>query len=144
MTVKILAACLAQVAGAVGDEPPTVELNGGMQGQLLSLGRRNYVLTAAVKITDKGQDHVLLLLFGAPSAVDDASVGFELPQAVNGVAFCRGPNINPRAPRLCVGLPKVDDENLFPLQGYTEFAARSLDAPSVVQPPGQTADTHTL
>jgi hypothetical protein len=66
-------------------------------------------------------------------------VRFELLQAVNGVAFCRGPNINPPAPRLCVGLPRVDDENLFPLQGYTEFAAWSLDAPEV-QPPAQTAD----
>ena len=121
MTARLIASCLLLVATAAAQETPTVELNGGMQGQLLSLGRQGYGLTAAVKIANKAQDHVFVLLFGAPSAVDDAGVRFDVMQAINGVAFCRGPAINPPSPRLCVGLPTVDDENLFPLQGYTEI-----------------------
>jgi hypothetical protein len=74
MMAKLLA---SYVLLAAAQETPTVELNAGMQAQLLSLGRQGYGLTAAVKITNKGQDHVFLLLFGAPSAVDDAGVRFD-------------------------------------------------------------------
>src|ERR1035438_8759323 len=92
--MRLIASCLLLVATAAAQETPTVELNGGMQGQLLSLGRQGYGLTAAVKIANKAQDHVFVLLFGAPSAVDDAGVRFDVMQAINGVAFCRGPAIN--------------------------------------------------
>ena len=71
--VKIPASCLLPVAAAAAQEIPTVEWNGGLQGPLLSLGRRGRVLTAAAKTTYSGQDHVSLLLFGAPSAVDKCS-----------------------------------------------------------------------
>jgi len=92
---KLLASCVLLVATAAAQEAPTVELNGGMQAQLLSLGRKGYGVTAAFKIANKGQDHVFLLPFGAPSAIDDAGVRFDVMQAVNGVAFCRGPAVNP-------------------------------------------------
>jgi hypothetical protein len=62
MTAKLLASCLLLVTFAAAQEIPTVELNGGLQGQLLSFGRQGRFLTAAVKITNKGQDHVFLLL----------------------------------------------------------------------------------
>jgi hypothetical protein len=40
MTTRLIALCLLLTATAVAQETPTVELNGGMQGQLLSLGSK--------------------------------------------------------------------------------------------------------
>jgi hypothetical protein len=83
MTAKLLASCLLLASAAAAQETPTVELNGGMQAQLLALGhQRDAVLTAAVKITNKGQDHVFLLLYGIPSAIEDSGGRFDVLQAV--------------------------------------------------------------
>ena len=125
MTGKILASCLLLVATASAQEPkPTVELNGGLEAQLLTLGRgkgSRPVLTAAVKITNKGQDNVFLLLFGPVSAVDDAGGRFDSVEDITGVAYCPGPQTNPPSTRRCVGIPQVDDQYLFSLQGYTQI-----------------------
>jgi hypothetical protein len=119
MTAKLLASCLLLVAGAAGQQNPTVELNGGLEAQLLTLGRdARSILTAAVRITNKGQDHVFLLFIGPPSAVDNAGGVFDF-QSVNGVAFCRGTQ-NPPSTRVCIGKP-MDEKYLSPLQGYTEI-----------------------
>lgn len=126
MTGNILASCLLLVATAAAQEPKaTVQLNGGLEAQLLTLGRNSKgprpVLTAAVKITNKGQDNVFLLLFGPISVVDDAGGRFDSVDDVTGVAYCPGPSTAPPSTRLCVGVPRVEDENLFSLQGYTQI-----------------------
>src|ERR1017187_7488045 len=99
MTAKILASCLLLVAAASAQEKPTVELNGGLEAQLLALGRNSKgsrpVLTAAVKITNKGQDNVFLLLFGPVSAVDDAGGHFDSVEDINRVAYWPGQQTNP-------------------------------------------------
>ncbi len=105
---------------------PTVELNGGMQAQILSLGRDTKsmgrpMLTATVKIANNGKDYVSLLLFGSLSAVDNAGGRFDVVRSVAGVAYCPGPQTNPPSTRLCVGIPRVEDQYLFPLRGYSEI-----------------------
>jgi hypothetical protein len=42
-------------------------------------------------------------------------------QAVTGVAYCPGPRTNRPSFRLCIGVPRVDDQYLFPMQGYTDI-----------------------
>ena len=40
---------------------------------------------------------------------------------MSGVAFCEGPHEVPPRARTCIGLPKVEPQFLFPMQGYTEI-----------------------
>jgi hypothetical protein len=92
--------------------------------QLLNLGRAGPVvtaLTASVKITNKSADYIYLLLFGEPSAIDDAGGNWSIVFSVTGAAYCPGPQTNPPSYRRCVGIPRVDNY-LFPLNGYTEIA----------------------
>lgn len=107
-------------AGQKADENRTVQLNGGLQAQILSLGRDSStprpVLTAAIKISNTGQNHAFVMLYGEPSAIDDAGGKFEpAPGAVSGIAYC---GVVPAG--LCVGMPRPDD-HLYPLEGYTEI-----------------------
>lgn len=77
-------------------------------------------LTASIKILNNSEDYVYLLLFGEPSAIDDAGGHFSIVSSVTGAAYCPGPQSSPPTFRLCVGVPRVDD-HLFPMQGYTEI-----------------------
>jgi hypothetical protein len=74
--------------------------------------------------------HVFILLFGEPSAFDDAGGHYGIISEVAGAAYCPGPQTNPPSFRLCVGKPRVDNQYLFPLDGYTEIE------------PGQAATVH--
>lgn len=91
--------------------------------QLMNLGRSGPVvtaLTASVKITNNSEDYIYLLLFGEPSAIDDAGGHWSIVSSVTGAAYCPGPQSNPPTYRRCVG-PRLDDVNLFPLNTYTEI-----------------------
>jgi hypothetical protein len=111
-----LAALLLALASPAQNLPdkPTVELNGGMTAQLLSLSRdpNGRDITAAVKVTNTGTNHVSLMISGTPSAVDDAGVSF-LAGTVSGVGWCRNRTAQ------CIGTTYV--ETAFPLQQYTEI-----------------------
>src|SRR5271166_647445 len=101
MRVNTLASFLLVVAAAAG-QAPTVELNAGLQARIISLGRDRGYLSVGVKITNSGKDHAFMLLFGEPSAFDDAGGRFSIVHAVTGVAYCQGPLTNPPSTRLCV------------------------------------------
>jgi hypothetical protein len=124
MTAKILAFCLLLATNAAAQLATTKA--GGMQGDLLSLGLKNGILTASVKVTNTNKDQVAYVLaMGSPSAVDDTGIRFigagtNAAQAVGGIAYCTGPPIVPSEPRRCIGSPKMDD-NFFPLEQYTEI-----------------------
>ena len=127
MTAKILASCLLLAALATNGAAQLATTKvGGMQGDLLSLGLKNGILSASVKLTNANKDAVAYVLaMGSPSAVDDTGItyigaGTAAAQAVGGVAYCVGPKVNPPEPRHCVGSPKID-EYLFPLEQYTEI-----------------------
>ena len=125
MTAKILVSCLLLLAGDAAAQLATTKV-GGMQADLLSLGLKNGILTASVKLTNTNKDQVAYILaMGSPSAVDNSGVTFigqgtGAAQAVGGVAYCVGPPVNPPQPRRCIGSPKVD-EYLYPLEQYTEI-----------------------
>lgn len=106
---------LASPAQNLSDKP-TVELNGGMTAQLLSLSRDpnggRPVITASVKITNTGKDHVFLMFSGGPSAIDDAGAEF-FNGTVSGVGWCRNQTTQ------CIGTNYPD--GAFPLQQYTEI-----------------------
>lgn len=97
-------------------DKPTVELNGGMTAQLLSLSRDpnggRPVITASVKITNTGKDHVFLMFSGIPSAIDDAGAEF-FNGTISGVGWCRYQTTQ------CIGTTYPD--GAFPLQQYTEI-----------------------
>jgi hypothetical protein len=131
MTAKFLASWLLVVGGAAGQngggggafQTRISQLNGGLQAEMLSLGRdaggRN--LTATVKVSNTGQDTAFVLFLDQPSAVDDAGVQFTF-QELKGAAYC---DVTPG--RKCIGLPEVVANLVFPLQGYTEIdAGRSI------------------
>jgi len=120
MTPRLVTAGLLTVLVAAGQKQanPTVDLNGGLQAQILTLGRNDAphpALTATVKITNTGKDHAFLLLLGLPSAVDDAGGRFDNVGAVTGIANCA---VQSNLTRQCV---KVDDAYFFPFQNYTEI-----------------------
>jgi hypothetical protein len=86
------------------------------------MGREGRVLTLAMKITNESKDaDAFILLFGEPSAFDDAGGRWNIVQAVTGVAYCPGPITSPPTFRLCVGVPRVDAQYFFPMQGYTDI-----------------------
>src|SRR5271169_6761521 len=113
MTAKILWSCLLLAASASAQLATTKV--GGMQADLLSLGLKNGILTASVKLTNTNKDQVAYILaMGSPSAVDDSGVKFigagtNGAGAVGGVAYCTGPNVVPPEPRRCIGSPRVDE-----------------------------------
>jgi hypothetical protein len=130
-TLKFAAVSWAVVAlavAAVAQKPqdfPKVELNGGLQAQIMSIGMntRNALhptLTMSIKITNTGKSTAFLLLFGEPSMIDDAGGLFEI-RSVSGVAYCPGPQSNPPSTRLCVGIPRVVDGVVFSPHAYTQI-----------------------
>ena len=122
MTPKLLALCLLLAASAAGQDKSAPK-RGELEFQLTSLGRneRGNVLTAAVKATNKSSSVVFLLLFGRPSAVDNAGEVFDGVQSVTGVAYCAGTQ-NPPSKLVCVG--KEEARGGFvrpPVDSYTEI-----------------------
>ncbi|MDP9128349.1 MAG: hypothetical protein M3N08_08850 [Pseudomonadota bacterium] len=86
------------------------------------MGREGRVLTLAMKITNESKDaDAFIPLYGEPSAFDDAGGRWNIVQAVTGVAYCPGPITSPPTFRLCVGVPHVDAQYFFPMQGYTDI-----------------------
>jgi hypothetical protein len=90
--LRALAAGLVLAASCAGQAPapkqPAIEM------QLLNLGRAGPVvtaLTASVKITNNSEDYIYLLLFGEPSAIDDAGGNWSIVFSVTGAAYCLGP-----------------------------------------------------
>ena len=63
-----------------------------------------------------GKNTAFIMFYGEPSAIDNAGVKFDRFKSLSGVAYC---TTNPSG--LCVGLPRLDEHNLFPLRGYTEI-----------------------
>jgi hypothetical protein len=116
MLPRIFALLPLLVAAAFGQN--TLELAGGLKAEVVSMSRMHDTLTLAVRISNDSKDSASILLFGEPSAFDDAGEQFSIVNAVTGAAYCPGPHTNPPTFRLCVGLPRVTD-NLFPLQNYT-------------------------
>jgi hypothetical protein len=97
--------------------------------QLLNLGRAGPVVTAlkaSVKITNNSEDNIYLLLFGEPSAIDDAGGNWNTVFSVTGAAYCPGPQSNPPSYRLCMGAPRVDGHS-FPLNKLYRNRPRQLD-----------------
>jgi hypothetical protein len=72
--MKLLASCLVLAALARhGAAQLATAKVGGMQADLLSLGLKNGVLAASVKLTNTNKDTVAYVLaMGSPSAIDDA------------------------------------------------------------------------
>lgn len=120
-TAKILASSLLLVATAAAKT--SVELAAHMlKGEVVQMGRNGRVLTIAMKITNLSKDaEAFVLVFGEPSAFDDAGGRWNIVQGVTGMAYCPGPFTSPPSFRLCVGLPQVDKQYFFPMRGYTDI-----------------------
>jgi len=114
-------AVVVLAAAAVAQKPPenpTVDLNGGLQAQIISVGVNPKLpsLTMSIKISNKGKSTAFLLLYGEPSMIDDAGGKFDI-RTVTGVAYCPGLTGVP----LCVGIPRADSNNTFSPRGYTQI-----------------------
>jgi hypothetical protein len=116
-------AILVLAVAAVAQKPqdfPKVELNGGLEAQMLSLGRSGNGhrpdINSAIKITNTGTSTAFIMFYGEPSAIDNAGVKFDRFKSLSGVAYC---STIPAG--LCVGLPRLNEQLLFPMRGYTEI-----------------------
>jgi TolB-like protein len=112
-----------------------VNLNGGLQAQLLSLGREGRIITTAVKVTNTGQSSVFLILRGYASAIDDGGVKFEgsSGDAVSGVTWCYQP------------LATCLNPTFLPLQNYTEIdPGRSITVHLKLAAPSPTSKGKTI
>ena len=122
MTAKNLASCLLLAASAAAQEKPKVAVNGGLQAEIVSMARQGqWTVTAQVRLTNTSQNTAFILIMGIPTAVDEAGMHYDRLQGVSGVAFCEGPHEVPPRARTCLGLPKVEPQFLFPMQGFTEI-----------------------
>jgi hypothetical protein len=132
MTAKLFGACVLLAALAAAQNSP-VKKRASLDAEITALSHdQGSSVNIAVKITNNSEAHVFILLFGEPSAFDDAGGHYSIVSAVTGVAYCPGPQTNPPSFRLCVGKPEVDKRYLFPLDGYTEIE------------PGQAATVHYI
>jgi hypothetical protein len=131
MTAKLLASsCLLLAALAAAQNQPATK-RPSLDAEITALSHdQGSTINVEVKITNNSEAHVFMLLFGEPSAFDDAGGHYGIIGEVAGVAYCPGPQTNPPSFRLCVGKPRVDSQYLFPLDGYTEIE------------PGQAATVH--
>jgi hypothetical protein len=120
MKAQLFASYLLLAATAAANT--SVRLASGLlKGEIIQMGREGRSLSLALKITNDSKDaDAFILLFGEPSAFDDAGGRWNIVQAVTGVAYCPGPFTSPPTFRLCVGIPRVT-ETLFPMQGYTDI-----------------------
>jgi hypothetical protein len=132
MMRKILGClCLLLFAASASGTQISVRLASVLKGEVMEMARNGRALTVALKITNESKDaHAFILLFGVPSAFDNAGGRWPNILGVAGVAYCPGPQTYPPSFRLCVGIPRVDDQYLFPMQGYTDI------------PPGESATVH--
>lgn len=72
MTAKLVASCLLLVATAAAQNPP-VKKRASLDAEITALSHdEGSTVNIAVKITNNSQAHVFILLFGEPSAFNDA------------------------------------------------------------------------
>jgi hypothetical protein len=98
----------------------TVKLNGGLEAEVLALGRsaNHQNLSVSMRISNKGTSSAYLLLVGTPVVTDNTGGGFRNNWTVSGLAHCV--NRNPGSPdSLCFAVPKVIDGITIPLQAFT-------------------------
>lgn len=94
-------------------------LNGGLQGQILSIGRdrtfRN--LTVATTLTNRGKNIIYLLLLSGPhnqiTAQDNAGAAFVYQSSSGGVPVC--PSFDMPT---CIGVPNIVQGETPPLQAW--------------------------
>jgi len=109
--VVVCVGLLLVLPAAAQNDRPTVQLNGGMTAQLVSVIHDRAGISATVKITNTGSQHVFLIFTGTPSALDDTGGAFI--GSVGGVGWCRNES------QRCIGFPST--YYAFPPQQYTEI-----------------------
>jgi hypothetical protein len=98
----------------------TVKLNGGLEAEILSLGRskEHDRLTVHIRIRNLGKNTAELLLVRNPLvATDNTGGAFDRPETVSGIAVCNNGGWPSAA---CLGIPRASDYTV-PLQGLTQL-----------------------
>lgn len=106
-------------AGLAIAQQSTVKLNGGLEAEIVSLGRSDdhQYLTISMRIANKGRDTAYLLLIGKEAAIDNKGTVFNWRYSLSGIADC---GINNSQPSGCAGIPRPNNDTMSP-QGYTEI-----------------------
>ena len=122
-TIAILTSLVLSFTKASATEVQSapINLNGGLQAQVLSVGRDKTLhhLTASMTLQNKGKNTIyLLLLFGPgnPSADDNTGAGFNY-QGSSGVPVCPAFGSIPS----CIGVPDIIRGQTPPLQSWMEI-----------------------
>jgi len=111
-------------AGGGPAQSRVVKLNGGLEAEILGLGRSkdHRLLTMHVRTRNLGKNTAELLLISTPIVATDNTGGawaLRGGDPVSGIAVCRNGQI---AAPVCLGIPeKRNDCDFVPLQGFTQL-----------------------
>jgi hypothetical protein len=112
--------CLLAAASASAQQSSVVKLNGGLEAEILSLGRSadHQFVTISMRISNRGKDTAYLMLVGKEAATDNKGGVFNWRYSISGIAEC---GLNNAQPTQCVGIPRVVDNYSVSLQSYTQI-----------------------
>ena len=107
-------------ASSLSAQTHTVKLNGGLEAELLTLGRseNHKYLTLSMRMTNKGKNVAYLLLVGSPVATDNIGEVFNRVDTVGGIAYCDP--YGGRRQSQCWGVPGKIDITV-PFQTWTRI-----------------------
>jgi hypothetical protein len=117
----LLVSFLVLRASTIRAQSQPINLNGGLQAQVGTVGRDKtfHALTVSMTLMNKGKNTIYLLLLtghGYPNAVDNSGAAFAYETA-GGVAVCPLLNATPQ----CIGVPDIIQGQTPPLQAWMEL-----------------------
>jgi hypothetical protein len=97
-----------------------VKLNGGLEAEILSLGRSkdHRFLTVHVRMRNLGKNTAELALAGLPLATDNSGGAFRDLESISGIATCKYDGNFPLS--ACLGIPE-EPRLVLALQGFTQI-----------------------
>ena len=106
---------------AASNEAPTLKLNGGLEAQLISIGRNkeHNTVTIAAMIKNNGINTAYLMLAGAPPMATDNTGTKYSSRSFGGVTAC--PSLDNGYTELCIGVTKTQENITPPLQSFTQI-----------------------
>jgi hypothetical protein len=115
----LLAAFLFMQALPTQAQSPPKKFNGGLQAQIVSVGRDKTFnhLTVSITLANQGKNTIYLLLVrgtGTPKAVDNMGADFGY-ESSSGIAVCPLFEATP----WCIGKPDIKNGQTPPLQAWT-------------------------
>jgi len=120
MVIILVCALFLPTASTAGAAPQTIDLNAGLQGRIISIGRSpsnpRYV-SVSLSLANTGKNTFYLLLTGDSTSVGvDNTGGSYAYTQISGIARCPASSV-----RVCIGVPAVTQGSTPRLEEWTEL-----------------------